>query len=249
MPSIKRSWPWDPTSVLDRNGAKSTMISLNKGQTDPRARSSFCVSVASLDDGVWLWTETSGTVGRGVRLRSSGRSVVERDSMKATSLELCCYQATVCELSTLRGHTVMVSGRSMCGCQVSTVLHGGQHSNFTLHPLSAVTGTNVSLSKTTATRTQVPIVVFRGRRGLQVDLLKGLKGVVCCRRPVYLSRRRTGTFFKGLYTPRLVSELENVLLSILIGFLVEQGLSTSLKVKVGFDCASNTCVVRATAVF
>jgi hypothetical protein len=49
LPSIKRSCPCDPTSVLDRNGAKSTIISLNNGQTDPNANSNFWVKVASRD--------------------------------------------------------------------------------------------------------------------------------------------------------------------------------------------------------
>ena len=49
LPSSRSSWPWDPTSVLDRKGAKSTMISLSKGDTDPRAISSFWVSDVSRD--------------------------------------------------------------------------------------------------------------------------------------------------------------------------------------------------------
>ncbi len=38
LPSINKSWPWDPTKVLDKNGAKSTMISRNSGQTEPEIK-------------------------------------------------------------------------------------------------------------------------------------------------------------------------------------------------------------------
>lgn len=49
FPSINNSCPCEPTSVLDRNGAKSTIISLKSGQTEPSAVSSFWVRHASLD--------------------------------------------------------------------------------------------------------------------------------------------------------------------------------------------------------
>ena len=48
LPSNNSSWPWEPRSVLERNGAKSTMISRKSGQTDPKAASSCCVNDASL---------------------------------------------------------------------------------------------------------------------------------------------------------------------------------------------------------
>ena len=48
LPSSSSSWPCDPSSVLERNGAKSTMISRRSGHTEPRAASSCCVSDASL---------------------------------------------------------------------------------------------------------------------------------------------------------------------------------------------------------
>lgn len=35
FPSIKRSWPCEPTKVFDKNGAKSTMISRKSGHTEP----------------------------------------------------------------------------------------------------------------------------------------------------------------------------------------------------------------------
>lgn len=41
FPSIKSSCPWEPTNVLDKKGAKSTIISLKRGHTEPRAVSSF----------------------------------------------------------------------------------------------------------------------------------------------------------------------------------------------------------------
>ena len=37
LPSINRSWPWEPTKVLERKGAKSTMISRSSGHTDPES--------------------------------------------------------------------------------------------------------------------------------------------------------------------------------------------------------------------
>lgn len=43
VPSMSSSCPWLPSSVLDRNGAKSTKISLSRGATFSRARSSFVV--------------------------------------------------------------------------------------------------------------------------------------------------------------------------------------------------------------
>lgn len=43
VPSMSNSCPWLPSSVLDRNGAKSTKISLSRGATFSRARSSFVV--------------------------------------------------------------------------------------------------------------------------------------------------------------------------------------------------------------
>lgn len=49
LPSMRSSCPWEPTSVLDRNGAKSTMISRKRGDTDPKAISSFWVREASRD--------------------------------------------------------------------------------------------------------------------------------------------------------------------------------------------------------
>jgi hypothetical protein len=68
LPSISNSWPCDPTRVFDRNGAKSTMISLRRGHTDPSAISSFCVSDASLDGvGTEMWST------RLLTGRSSGR--------------------------------------------------------------------------------------------------------------------------------------------------------------------------------
>ena len=48
LPSIRRSCPCEPTKVLDKKGAKSTMISRRSGQTEPSANSNFWVKVASL---------------------------------------------------------------------------------------------------------------------------------------------------------------------------------------------------------
>lgn len=48
MPSISNSWPWDPTKVFDKNGAKSTIISRKSGHTELSAASSLCVRDASL---------------------------------------------------------------------------------------------------------------------------------------------------------------------------------------------------------
>ena len=47
LPSSSSSCPCDPSSVLDRNGAKSTIISRSSGHTEPSAASSCCVSEAS----------------------------------------------------------------------------------------------------------------------------------------------------------------------------------------------------------
>lgn len=47
LPSIRSSWPCDPTRVFDKNGAKSTIISRSNGQTEPSAISSFWVREAS----------------------------------------------------------------------------------------------------------------------------------------------------------------------------------------------------------
>ena len=47
LPSASNSCPWEPSNVFERNGEKSTMISRNSGQTEPRAASSCCVSEAS----------------------------------------------------------------------------------------------------------------------------------------------------------------------------------------------------------
>lgn len=44
LPPIRSSCPWDPIRVLERNGAKSTKISLSRGDTEPRAFSSLSVS-------------------------------------------------------------------------------------------------------------------------------------------------------------------------------------------------------------
>lgn len=43
VPSMSSSCPWLPSSVLDRKGAKSTKISLSRGATFSRARSSLVV--------------------------------------------------------------------------------------------------------------------------------------------------------------------------------------------------------------
>lgn len=43
VPSMSSSWPWLPSRVRDRKGAKSTKISLSKGATFSRARSSLVV--------------------------------------------------------------------------------------------------------------------------------------------------------------------------------------------------------------
>jgi len=48
LPSMSNSWPCDPTKVLDKNGAKSTMISRRSGHTEPSAASSLWVRDASL---------------------------------------------------------------------------------------------------------------------------------------------------------------------------------------------------------
>lgn len=72
LPSINSSWPCEPTSVLERKGAKSTIISRKRGQTEPRAISSFCVRDAS--------REGVGTGRCSTRLfigKSSGRGDVD----------------------------------------------------------------------------------------------------------------------------------------------------------------------------
>lgn len=69
LPSMRSSCPWDPTSVLDKKGAKSTMISRSRGETDPRAISSFCVSEASRE-GVGMGRSEWR---KGFIFRSSGR--------------------------------------------------------------------------------------------------------------------------------------------------------------------------------
>nr|CAD7438082.1 unnamed protein product [Timema bartmani] len=48
LAAVISSWPCEPTSVLERNGAKSTMISLSKGHTEPKAISSFWAGGAPL---------------------------------------------------------------------------------------------------------------------------------------------------------------------------------------------------------
>lgn len=85
LPSISNSWPCEPTRVLDKNGAKSTIISRSSGQTEPRAISSFCVSDASRD-GV-------GTGKCSTRLligRSSGRGdadvITNRSGIRTTDI-------------------------------------------------------------------------------------------------------------------------------------------------------------------
>ena len=47
LPSESSSWPCEPSRVLERKGAKSTMISRSSGHTEPSAASSCCVSDAS----------------------------------------------------------------------------------------------------------------------------------------------------------------------------------------------------------
>ena len=46
---MSNSWPCDPSSVFDRNGAKSTKISLSNGATEPRVFSSLSVSPCSIN--------------------------------------------------------------------------------------------------------------------------------------------------------------------------------------------------------
>src|SRR4029434_2993431 len=41
VPSMSSSWPWLPSRVRERKGAKSTKISLSRGATFSRARSSL----------------------------------------------------------------------------------------------------------------------------------------------------------------------------------------------------------------
>ncbi len=43
VPPISSSCPCEPSRVFDRNGAKSTNISLRSGATEPRARSNLSV--------------------------------------------------------------------------------------------------------------------------------------------------------------------------------------------------------------
>lgn len=69
LPSMRSSCPWEPTKVLERKGAKSTMISRSKGDTDPKAISNFCVSEASRE-GVGMGRSEWRN---GLMFRSSGR--------------------------------------------------------------------------------------------------------------------------------------------------------------------------------
>lgn len=46
VPSISNSWPWLPSKVRDRKGAKSTKISLSRGATFSKALSSFVVMLS-----------------------------------------------------------------------------------------------------------------------------------------------------------------------------------------------------------
>lgn len=43
VPSMSSSWPWLPSRVRDRKGAKSTKVSLSRGATFSKACSSFVV--------------------------------------------------------------------------------------------------------------------------------------------------------------------------------------------------------------
>lgn len=46
VPSMSNSWPWLPSRVRDRKGAKSTKISLSRGATFSKALSSFVVMLS-----------------------------------------------------------------------------------------------------------------------------------------------------------------------------------------------------------
>lgn len=46
VPSMSNSWPWLPSRVRERKGAKSTKISLSRGATFSKALSSFVVMLS-----------------------------------------------------------------------------------------------------------------------------------------------------------------------------------------------------------
>jgi len=83
LPSDSNSCPCEPNKVFDKNGAKSTIISLSKGQTDPRAASNFCVRLDSLA-GVGKGNPSADM--SGFIFNSSALGTVEEDGL---AVELC----------------------------------------------------------------------------------------------------------------------------------------------------------------